>query len=301
MGVRRVKRLGIAAAACIGIAATANAADLVTKAPMLQTPLPAVDGLNGKADAFGGELGRHSFYGGTGSFSVPVGPQFGFQADGLTASYRGDFLSGIGAHGFWRDPSKGLIGLYGDYLHWDRLGGVNVGHFGAEGAVYLNRVTLEGVAGVESGSKRAAVIGGFVETVNLKTRAFDKVDLAYYLTDDLKFSIGHRYYGGKNALALGGEWAFANVNNMAPALFVEGRVGSRESEGVWGGLRVYFGQKPKSLIRRHREDDPPGGLVDGSSAFGNGSGTQMMPTVPKQTPGIVCVPPAILINGVCAL
>jgi hypothetical protein len=294
-----VKRLGVAAAACIGIAATANAADLVTKAPMLQTPLPAVDGLNGKADAFGGELGRHSFYGGTGSFSVPIGPQFGFQADGLTASYRGDFLSGIGGHGFWRDPSKGLIGLYGDYLHWDRLGGVNVGHFGAEGAIYLNRVTLEGVAGVESGNNRSAVIGGLIETVNLKTRAFDKVDLAYYLTDDLKFSIGHRYYGGKNALALGGEWAFANLNNVAPALFVEGRVGSRESDGVWGGLRVYFGQKPKSLIRRHREDDPPQSLADSGAAFGNASGTSAGTTTPTPSGPLTCGPGFQLVGNSC--
>jgi hypothetical protein len=42
---------------------------------------------------------------------------------------------------------------------------------------------------------------------------------------------------------------------MASA-FVEGRVGSNQFEGIWGGLRVYFGQKEKSLIRRHREDDP---------------------------------------------
>ena len=151
--------------------------------------------------------------------------------------------------------------MYGDYLHWDRLGGVKVGHVGAEWASYLNRFTLEGVVGVESGNNRSAVIGGLVETVNLKTRIFDKIDLAYYLTDDLKLSIGHRYYGGKNLLALGGEWSFAKFGNVSPALFVEGRVGSNQFDGVWGGVRVYFGQKPKSLIRRHREDDPPAGLT----------------------------------------
>jgi hypothetical protein len=285
VSVLRLKRLGIAATACMSVAVTAHAADLVTKAPTLQTPLPAVDGINGKADAFDGSLARHSFYGGTGSFSVPLGQQFGFQTDGLTASYRGDFLSGIGGHGFWRDPSKGLIGLYGDYLHWDRLGGAHVGHFGAEGAVYLNRVTLEGVVGVESGNNRSAVIGGLVETVNLTTRMFDKVDLAYYVTDDLQLFIGHRYFGGKSLLALGGEWQFANLGNASSVLFVEGRVGTERLDSVWAGVRFYFGQKPKSLIRRHREDDPPVGLKDSASAFGNaGKSTP----APAKAPPLTC-------------
>ena len=38
------------------------------------------------------------------------------------------------------------------------------------------------------------------------------------------------------------------------SLFVEGRAG--EYTGVWGGLKMYFGKSDKTLIRRHREDDP---------------------------------------------
>lgn len=274
-----------------------QAADLVAKAPALQTPLPAVDGINGKADAVGGSLAHHSFYGGTGSLSVPLGPQFGFQADGMAASYQGDSLDGVAGHGFWRDPSKGLIGVYGDYLRWDRLGGVKVGHVGAEWAAYLNRFTLEGVVGVESGNNRSAVIGGLVETVNLTTRMFDKVDLAYYVTDDLQLSIGHRYFGGKNLLALGGEWQFANLGNASSALFVEGRVGTERLDSVWAGVRFYFGQKPKSLIRRHREDDPPAGLKNSASAFGNAGSTSPVPSPPSVPK--TCQPGFILINGVC--
>jgi hypothetical protein len=142
------------------------------------------------------------------------------------------------------------------------------------------------------------VIGGLVETVNLTTRMFDKVDLAYYVTDDLKLSIGHRYYGGKNALALGGEWSFASFNNVAPALFVEGRVGEHDASGVWAGVRVYFGQKPKSLIRRHREDDPPVGLKDSALAFGN-AGTTSVPA--SSTVLAACQPGYIRLvpNGPC--
>jgi len=35
-------------------------------------------------------------------------------------------------------------------------------------------------------------------------------------------------------------------------------VGDNEFATVYGGIRFYFGGPEKSLIRRHREDDPPG-------------------------------------------
>jgi len=38
------------------------------------------------------------------------------------------------------------------------------------------------------------------------------------------------------------------------SLCVEGRAG--EYTGVWGGLKLYVGKSNKTLIRRHREDDP---------------------------------------------
>ena len=57
------------------------------------------------------------------------------------------------------------------------------------------------------------------------------------------------------------------------ALFVEGRAGQGSDHGVWGGVKFYFGQKDKSLIRRHREDDPPINLGDTTSTFVNAGGT----------------------------
>ena len=67
--------------------------------------------------------------------------------------------------------------------------------------------------------------------------------------------VGHRYLGGKHALALGTEVALGTRDSKFATLFVEGRAGQGAFEGMWGGLRVYLG-KDKSLIRRHREDDP---------------------------------------------
>ena len=39
------------------------------------------------------------------------------------------------------------------------------------------------------------------------------------------------------------------------SIFAEGRIGEDDYAAVWGGVRLYLGQE-KSLIRRHREDDP---------------------------------------------
>ncbi len=106
-------------------------------------------------------------------------------------------------------------------------------------------------------------------TYDNKTRFFDQMDVAYYLTDNLEAYIGHRYLGGKHALALGGEYGIQMGKTMT-SLFVEGRAGEGSFHGVWGGVRFYFGQKDKTLIRRHREDDPTdwGAGIDGAGNTG---------------------------------
>src|SRR5215475_9590547 len=40
------------------------------------------------------------------------------------------------------------------------------------------------------------------------------------------------------------------------SLFTEGWIGEHGNNAVPAGLRVYFGQHDKSLIDRHRQDDP---------------------------------------------
>jgi hypothetical protein len=291
---RTVWQFAVAALALL-VATAASAADIVTKASARSIFMPAVDGINGKFDAFGGEVNRHGYYGGTGSLSVPVSQQFGVQFDGLAGSYRNAFLGAIGAHAFWRNPSQGLFGLYGSYAHLDRLGGIDVGRFGAEGALYVGRATLEGIVGVEFGNSGSARFGTTVETIDIKTRFYDRISLAYYVTDDLKLAIGHRYTGGKNALMLSGEYGFAIPGTIhMGAAFVEGRIGSGDTSSVWAGLRMYVGQKSKSLIRRHREDDPVNVLADEASTFGNSSGTS------TQTGGVTGCPPGfVLVGGAC--
>jgi hypothetical protein len=149
--------------------------------------LPAVDGLNAKVAAFGGVADGNGFYGGAGSVSVLLGLRFGLQIDGIVAGADLDVggdatLAGTAAHLFWRDPSIGLLGLYGQYVHADVLGGVDVFASAVEGALYLGRFTLEGVVGAEGGD------GG---SFDIDTRFFDMAQIAYYPTDNLKLAVGH--------------------------------------------------------------------------------------------------------------
>ena len=71
-------------------------------------------------------------------------------------------------------------------------------------------------------------------------------------------------------------------------LFAEGRVGEDNFQGVWGGLKVYFGRKDKSLIRCYREDDPidwtPEALGTLVNSATSSSTTTLVPIAPLPNP-----------------
>lgn len=262
----------------------ARAADLPSQKAAPLPPLarrPAVDGVNGKVEAFGGwadyrGLGRtNATAGGLGSLSFPLGESFGAQIDAIAASHRGSFIGGGGGHLFWRDPSIGLLGAYGTIVHNERLHDTRF-RIGGEASAYLGPFTLSGVAGYEEGSATAfspvAFAPGAVafDYLPRRGRFFDMFDASYYLTDDLRLSVGHRYIGGRHAAAVGGEMQIWSFGAAAVSAFVEGRIGESDYKAGWGGVRVYFGQSGKSLIRRHREDDPPNWLKDDMFSAQNG-------------------------------
>jgi hypothetical protein len=254
----------IATGSIVLCSVTAGAADLPVKAPAPAGCTQAVDGVNGKLGAFGGSFANSSIYGGTGSLALPLGCAFGVQIDATAASFDGRFLGSLGGHLFWRDPAKGLLGVYGSYANWNQFGGVHASHIGPEFELYSGQWTLQGVAGAEFGNTASGLVGPLIQTYAVKTRFFDQINLNYYLQDNFKVFAGHRYLGGKNALALGGEYGIAMGHGVMAGLYAEGRVGESNFHGVWAGLRFYFGQKDKTLIRRNREDDP----IDWGSDFG---------------------------------
>jgi hypothetical protein len=249
--------------------------------------LPAVDGVNGTGAIQGGSDDTKDLFAGTGSLAIPLGTQYGAEFDGMAGGFDSRFLGGGAAHLFWRNPAQGLLGAYGDGMHWDTpIGGVNVGHVGGEGEAYLGQWTLRGLAGAEFGNNAAttnsAVIatipGGFITGTTINgslqhaTRFFDTVTLEYYVTDNWGAWAGQRYLGGKNAAAVGTEYALASYGHILPTLFAEGRVGEGSNNyGVWAGLRLYFGNHDKTLIRRNREDDPSSNLFDIIDTLGPGS------------------------------
>lgn len=246
---------------------------------------PAVDGVNGTAAILGGGEDTKGLFAGAGSLAVPLGGQYGAEFDGVAGGFDDRFLGGGAAHLFWRNPAQGLLGLYGDAMHWDTpIGGVNVGHVGGEGEAYLGQWTVRAVAGAEFGNNAATtstalvgVPGGIVPTTTANgslthvTRFFDTLTLVYYVTDNWSASVGQRYLGGRNAVAVGTEYALASNGNILPTLFAEGRLGEGSNNyGAWGGVQFYFGNSNKTLIRRNREDDPQSNLFDIAGTLGPG-------------------------------
>jgi hypothetical protein len=74
------------------------------------------------------------------------------------------------------------------------------------------------------------------------------------------------------------------------SLFAQARFAKEGHNAVHGGLRIYFGQRDKTLIDRHRKDDPAafGGLGGSDHNDPLPVGCGLPGHVPKQD---VCKPP----------
>ncbi|MFK8036552.1 MAG: hypothetical protein AB8B94_20670 [Hyphomicrobiales bacterium] len=232
------------------VVSAAIAADIyVEGTPVEPTILPAVSGINGKIAIQGGSFDEEGVGIVTGSISLPLGNPFGVQVDGMVGTRDGDFIGGGGGHLFWRNPAHGLLGVYGGYTHRDDIDGF-VARIGVEGEYYWENWTAKALVGVE-----------FVETDNPgiaveNESVFALADISYYANENLQLSVGHRYISERNALALGVEYQLSQtVFASGVSLFAEARIGEDDYQAAWGGVRFYFGED-KSLMRRHREDDP---------------------------------------------
>lgn len=303
------------------LSATAYAGDPTS--PYAAKPItdyaPAVDGINGKVEPFGGSLAGKSIYGSQGAFSVPLTGPLGAQIDAAFGSFDNRSFRNIAGHFFWRSPANGLVGLYTSYTAWDQFGGVYVGQVAGEGEFYSGRWTVQGIAGAEYGNHAFSTMSttstvapgptlGFggpgtpgVTTTNafrtmydVRTRFFDQINLKYYLTDNWSGYVGHRYLGGQNALALGSEYAIP-LGKLEVSAFVEARVGEGATHGIWGGLKFYLGQKDKPLIARQRQDDPNNWSVDTLFSIVNSLGSSG-----SSSSSTFCTPPATMQNnGTC--
>jgi hypothetical protein len=218
----------------------AYAADIDTS-----SALPAVSGLNGKVEIGGGwtdldEFGDDEVFRGGAALSFPVGDMFGIQADLTVLDAFGETAVGGAAHFFTRDPNSYLLGVYGGYVDADSA---NIWHIGPEAELYLGNISIEAV-------------GGYMDISHDSDGEFYAMGkLALYATDNLRLSIGASTVASFESANAGLEW-FMGDTGIPASLTVEGRLGEDGFTSVMAGLSLYFGGEDKSLIRRHREDDP---------------------------------------------
>ena len=226
---------------------------------------PAVSAINGKLDLgyFYQDLEPTAFHvdGGYGiaSISAPLGQSFGVQLDAgfmrLNPSIPAvDDLDAAGAalHAFWRNPDQGLVGFYGQYTRFSGTGGPDIDalRYGIEGEAYLGRVSLEAFVGadtVDSGPLNNTLFAG-------------ELKAAYYVTDNIRLEAGVLHQFDETFGRIGFEAALPVLSSRA-AIYSLATFGD-DATSVRAGLRFYFGAADKSLMARHREDDPAARLLD---------------------------------------
>src|SRR5262249_47119198 len=112
------------------------------------TSLPAVSGVIGKLDLAVGEADGRMAFASSQSLAAPLSHSFGLQLDAMEGFGEHDAYGGAAAQAFWRDPSKGLLGVYGSVSFDERfssalIGGpataVSLERFGAAAALYRGR------------------------------------------------------------------------------------------------------------------------------------------------------------------
>lgn len=223
-----------------------NQAPAVQAADVVNEPLCAVSGINGKIQALGGysensDKGGDALISGLGSLSVPLGCDFGFQLDVGVIDELGKTTYGGAGHLFTRDPESYLLGVTGGYFD---AGGEDIWAIGPEAELYLGQFSLE-------------ARGGYID-VDSHGDGFAIFDAAYYPIDDLRLSIGGTILGNQEFVRGMAEYQFAD--GMTASLGT--KFGEDDYFNVTGGLSFYFGGEAKSLIRRHREDDPRNWIPD---------------------------------------
>jgi hypothetical protein len=242
----------------------AHAADLIMNPGVIVQPdteLPAVSGINGKWEFDPGFLSGGGLVRGAGSISIPLGDRFGLQADGMGTWTSNHGLVVAGAvHAFTRDPSRYLAGVTAGFVVSSEA---TLAVIGGEGELYLDQFSLEGWAGLANLN--------YVNPALLdKTGLFAIGDAAYYATPDLRFAVGGSYVLGDLSVHASTEYMFHGLG-MPLSVTGDARLHNNGSATFTIGLKGYFGGNDdgKSLIDRHRQDDPPDRAIDLFTAAGS--------------------------------
>ena len=229
---------------------------------------PAVSEVNGKIEFQGGPYTIDDFGGGGewqggASLSVPLGDVLGVQADvAVSNTVNGNTLEGGMLHFFTRDPDAYLFGVTGGSF-WTN--NANAQLIGPEVELYAGQFSFQAYAGFMNANIAGANSG----------KLFGIGDISYYATDDLMFKLGVKDVMDFKTAHLGLEYMISD--SMPVSFTLDGKIGDSNYRAVDVGLKFYFGGPDKSLIRRHREDDPPNRIFD---VF-NGAGNAFAPSGPQ--------------------
>ncbi|MBC8037388.1 MAG: hypothetical protein H7X89_09235 [Rhizobiales bacterium] len=256
MRISSILLSGTMAAAMFGAAATA--ADFEDAGP-----LPAVSGVNGKIELGGGwadieELDDDALFYGGAALSFPVGDTFGLQFDVSAVDVFNDTLVGGNVHFFTRDPDSYLLGIVAGAGFADDA---DLYFVGPEAELYLGNFSIE-------------AWGGYLnldfDGAPSEDEFFAQVDLGLYATDDLRFTVGASSVADFESAHARVEWQIGDIG-LPLSLTADAEIGEDDFMAFTAGIKIYFGAEDKSLIRRHREDDPPIRALSLFTALGNGA------------------------------
>jgi hypothetical protein len=222
---------GMALFLSMAAAASAQAADC------------AVSGLNGKVVASAAEVDTGStdeVYNITAAVAAPLGCRFGFQADVAEIFSNSASRTFAAGHLFTRDPSRYLLGVTGGWL--DGGSGSNLTYAAVEAELYTDKWTFTALAGG----------GNLPGTVDSDIYG---LTVAYYWTDNLKFSAGDLRAFGQDLVNVRAEWQ-PEGSSLAFFADVADDVGSVKLTTFKLGAKFHFGAGAKSLKERNRHDDP---------------------------------------------
>ncbi len=217
----------------------------------------AVSALNEKLGYSYGQLDSNTGQTVTGSVAFPVSASFGAQVDGLyTRVSQRDFY-GTGAHFFWRDPDRALLGVSVGGVHTQA---VETYETGVEAEYYWRWLTFGTYSGVSTIRYADAV--PFISTD--KTMGFGSFYVGFYPLPDLLVRPGYTVKLGNSYSNLDIEYEIPRQNLTLTADLAKGDHGYNHA---MFGVRYYFGGE-KSLKGRHRQDDPGNVAAGALTAIG---------------------------------
>ena len=190
------------------------------------------------------------------SISLPLAERFGLQLDAADVNKFNTNYFGGNAHLFTRDPSSYLFGVIGGAASTSN--NASLYYVGPEVELYANNVSFEAT-------------GGYLNLDLAGTRSdkfFAIADIGFYANDNFRLTVGASSIANFTSGHIGAEYLISDVG-LPVSLTADGRIGQDNYIEGTVGVKFYFGGPEKSLIRRHREDDPRNRTLDIFNAAGS--------------------------------